>query len=176
MVCENCKQRDAVIHLTQIVDNAVTTTHLCEACAADKGVETGHTAAKFPLGDFLATLGKPGAAEAAGEADQRCTWCGATLRDFRQSGRLGCARCYLSFEAHLRDLLRRLHGSARHVGETYRPRVAPALAGAVSRGAPAAAAGSADRLSELREQLRRAVEAENFELAAELRDRIRVLE
>jgi protein arginine kinase activator len=125
--------------------------------------------AKFPLGDFLASLGKSGTGGEPSEAglDVPCPACGASLRDFRQSGRLGCAVCYEAFESHLRDLLRRLHGSARHEGEAYRPQgLAPAPAAAPRGGA----------LEELREKLRRAVEAENFELAAELRDRIRVLE
>ena len=169
MLCENCGEREAVIHLTQIVDNSVTTTHLCEPCAAEKGVETGASVAKFPLGDFLATLGKGGAAGEAAEAglDVPCPACGATLRDFRQSGRLGCAVCYEAFASHLKDLLRRLHGSARHEGESYRPQGA----------GPAAEGGAASsELDQLKEKLRRAVESENFELAAELRDRIRVLE
>src|SRR5216683_6734214 len=94
----------------------------------------------------------------------RCAACGGTLRDFREAGRLGCAQCYEAFATHLRDLLRRLHGSSQHVGERY------ALPGA---------AGATDprlQLLDLKEQLRRAVDNENFELAAELRDRIRVLE
>lgn len=167
MLCENCGEKEAVIHLTQIQNNTVTNAHLCEACAAEKGVETGAAVAKFPLGDFLASLGKGGTAE-AGEAglDVACPACGATLRDFRQSGRLGCAQCYESFGAQLRDLLRRLHGHSVHMGEGYR---APALAASE-------AVGATGRLGELREQLRRAIETENFELAAELRDRIRVLE
>ena len=174
MQCENCREREAVIHLTQIVNNSVTTMHLCEPCAAEKGVETGASVAKFPLGDFLASLGKGGAAEPTEAGiDIPCRSCGATLRDFRSSGRLGCAQCYESFAAHLRDLLRRLHGSTRHEGEAY------GTGGATS---PARASGAREKvagpteLEGLREQLRRAVEAENFELAAELRDRIRVME
>ena len=170
MRCDNCGEREAAIHLTQIVNNSVTTMHLCEQCAAEKGVETGAGVAKFPLGDFLASLGKSGGGkqeeQAAGVA---CPACGGTMDDFRQTGRLGCARCYTTFEPHLRDLLRRLHGSTQHVGERY---TAPAAA------APAEAEGPAPdtRVSALREQLRRAVEAEDFELAAELRDRLKVLE
>lgn len=166
MLCENCKEREAVIHLTQIVNNSVTTMHLCEACAAERGVETEATVAKFPLGDFLASLGKSGPADQADAAVTiPCRFCGGTLADFRQTGRLGCARCYESFEPHLRDLLRRLHGSTRHVGEAYHmPGTAP------EGGRPEG------ELGKLRDQLRRAVEAENFELAAELRDRIRVME
>jgi protein arginine kinase activator len=173
MRCENCGERDAVIHLTQIVNNSVTTTHLCEPCAAEKGVETGASVAKFPLGDFLASLGKGGAPEQAeGGVDVPCAWCGATLKDFRQTGRLGCARCYESFAGSLRDLLRRLHGNARHVGEQYRPVLALATGGASDAGP-----GSPVReLDQLREHLRRAVAEEDFERAAELRDRIRALE
>lgn len=176
MRCDNCGEREAAIHLTQIVNNSVTTMHLCEQCAAEKGVETGAGVAKFPLGDFLASLGKGGGGKAE-EPDTAapCPACGGTLDDFRQTGRLGCGRCYTTFEPHLRDLLRRLHGSTQHVGERYTgPEAAETESGV---GAVAAAGAPADsRVSALKEQLRRAVEAENFELAAELRDRLKVLE
>jgi protein arginine kinase activator len=171
-LCENCGEREAVVHLTQIVDNTITTLNLCEPCAAAKGVETGGHAAKFPLGDFLASLGEgPGAAGAGTESGGACPSCGATLRDFRQTGRLGCAECYRAFEPHLRELLRRVHGSAQHVGERYRG------AGTDAAAAPAEdRRTAADALPELRERLRRAVEAEDFEQAARLRDAIRAVE
>jgi protein arginine kinase activator len=160
-LCDTCGEREAVVHLTQIVDNTITTLHLCERCAAEKGVEAGAQVAKFPLGDFLASLGKSApAGGAAAEAAASCPGCGATLADFRQTGRLGCARCYDAFEGHLRDLLRRLHGNTRHEGERY--------------GSPSA--GPARQITEMQDQLRRAVEAEDFELAAQLRDAIRGLE
>ena len=165
MLCDNCKERDAIINLTQVEHDSKVTLHLCEQCAQQKGVETGGTVLKTPLGGFLTALGKGGALVPAPSDALRCSACGSTLRDFRDSGRLGCDQCYISFDGHLRDLLRRLHGSSQHVGERY------AL--------PGARAGAGDprsRLLELRAQLRRAVEGENFELAAELRDRIRVLE
>ncbi len=171
MLCDSCGEREAQIHLTQIVDNTVTTMHLCEQCAAEKGVETGASVAKFPLGDFLASLGKGGAAEGGTAAEVVCPACGGTLHDFRQTGRLGCARCYTTFEPHLRDLLRRLHGSSQHVGERYAAPVA---------GTPPAneetAAGAGREVGALRDQLQRAIREENFELAAELRDRLKVLE
>jgi protein arginine kinase activator len=171
MVCDNCGEREAAIHLTQIVNNSVTTLHLCEQCAAEKGVETGASVAKFPLGDFLASLGKTTGGEQAEVAPGvACPFCGGTLQDFRETGRLGCAACYTTFEPHLRDLLRRLHGSSRHAGEQY-----TAAAAALAAAAPQAKAAGAV-VGELREQLQRAVEAENFELAAVLRDKLKVLE
>lgn len=172
-MCENCGEREAVVHLTQIVDNTITTLNLCEPCAAEKGIETGAHAAKFPLGDFLASLGEgPGAAGVAAEADAACPSCGATLRDFRQTGRLGCADCYRAFESQLRDLLRRVHGNAQHVGERYRGAGASPAQPAANDARP----GPGDTLPELRERLRCAVEAEDFESAARLRDAIRGLE
>jgi len=165
MQCDNCGERPAAIHLTQIVNNSVTTLHLCDQCAAAKGVQTGATVAKFPLSDFLAQMGKGAASGLPAVADSNpCAFCGATLKDFRETGRLGCPHCYASFEPQLRDLLRRLHGSSQHVGEIY-------LSPDRSR-----TEDDALRLNDLKDQLRRAVDAENFELAAELRDRIRVLD
>lgn len=163
MRCDNCKEREAVINLTQVEHDTKVTLHLCEQCAQDKGIETGTAVLKSPLGTFLSAMGK-GATLPVPADTVRCEYCGATLRDFRDTGRLGCARCYQSFEGHLRDLLRRLHGSSQHVGERYLP---PGANGEVDE---------RSALLDLREQLRRAVESENFELAAELRDRIRVLE
>ena len=165
MLCDNCNERQAAIHLTQIVDNSVTTLHLCPQCAAEKGVQTGANVAKFPLSGFLASMGKGVAAHLPpGGTAEACTFCGATLQDFRNTGRLGCPHCYETFETHLRTLLRRLHGSSKHVGEVY---LTPgtALPEAVDH-----------RIIEMRRQLAAAVEAENFELAAELRDRLRALE
>ena len=165
MSCEQCHEREAVIHLTQIVNEQVTTLHLCERCAAEKGVESPGSQPKTPLGTFLAAMGQelPEQAPAPRTGDN-CSRCGGTLQDFRESGRLGCPECYRTFEVALRDLLRRLHGSTHHMGERYADHE------------PAPSKAEQPHAAELREQLRLAVETENFELAAELRDRLRVLE
>ena len=167
MLCDNCKERDAVVHLTQIVENAVTQLHLCEKCAAEKGVETTVAVPKNPLlGELLQSVHAqmPAAGVAAAQADAtRCTFCSMSYRDFRASGRLGCAHCYGAFERSLRELLRRVHGNSRHVGRRYGPPQPEKME-------------RASTLGELRERLRRAIEQEQFELAADIRDRIRVLE
>jgi len=162
MSCDQCREREAVIHLTQIVNEQVTTLHLCEKCAAEKGVENPG-ATKTPLGSFLAAMGKVAEQTPASKLGDVCSRCGGTFQDFRETGRLGCPDCYRAFEAPLRDLLRRLHGSTHHLGERYAER-------------EPAAAVVGERAAALREQLRLAVETENFELAAELRDRLRVVE
>jgi protein arginine kinase activator len=166
MRCDQCHERDAVVHLTQIAQDQILQVHLCERCAAEKGVETASSLGKTPVGAFLASMGKgmdPVTALPGITPTGACPTCHATLSDFRESGRLGCSDCYRTFEGALRDLLRRLHGSSRHLGERYLP---------PGNTAPA----SGPTADQLREQLRLAVETENFELAAELRDRLRVAE
>ncbi len=161
-LCSQCGEREAVIRLTQVVDDKVTNLHLCERCAAEKGVETGITFGASPLGGFLAAMGKEseGLPQSVVGDLGACLTCGATLQDFRETGRVGCAECYAIFRDPLRTLLRRLHGSTHHTGKRY-------SAPGVSPVAPSQEA------ADLRSALGRAVQAENFELAAELRDRLK---
>ncbi|MEJ2312903.1 MAG: UvrB/UvrC motif-containing protein [Gemmatimonadales bacterium] len=97
------------------------------------------------------------------EASEPCPYCGTTSADFRRSGRLGCPECYAHFEGQLRGLLRRVHGSTQHVGKLY-------------LGEATEADDRYVKLRSLRLRLDRAVELEDFEAAAELRDQINVLE
>lgn len=166
--CQACHEREAVVHLTQVVDDEVRTVHLCGKCAAERGIATDEAAAASPLGSFLAALG-PGALPPAAETSAgSCPECGATLADIRASGRLGCASCWVTFERPLRDLVRRLHGATRHTGEWYEDPAGDAGAVAGQR--------LAHERTRLREALREAIAAEAFEQAAELRDQLRNLE
>jgi protein arginine kinase activator len=161
MLCDSCKERDSVVTLTTSNAQGVTELHLCEKCAAERGIETQLTAPKQPLTDFILAVQKQ--LPTTMLESSRCSFCSGTLRDFKNSGRLGCAYCYATFESSLRDLLRRVHGNSRHQGKRYQPPQ------------PVVAEG-ATVLSELRDRLRRAVEQEQFEEAARLRDQIKVLE
>lgn len=162
MVCDLCKDGEAVIQLTEIEGSGVRQLHLCEKCAAERGVETTIGGSTKPqINNFLQTLHEqmPGA---KGEP-VNCSFCSASLADFRATGRLGCAHCYETFESSLRDLLRRVHGNSRHIGRRY---VAP-LPSELPHVSSA---------TELRDRLKRAIEAEQFELAADIRDKLRGIE
>ena len=168
MLCENCNDRDSVVTLVQIVEGSPREMHLCEKCAAEKGVEIKESVPPPQLTELLLKLqqqpliaGGPGGGSSRDAA--RCTFCTGTLEDFKATGRLGCAQCYGAFESSLRDLLKRVHGSSRHTGRRYEPPRPDAFQQAVT-------------LGELRDRLKRAIESEQFELAADIRDRIRVLE
>ena len=163
MLCDNCRENDGIVRLTTVKDGVMTQLFLCERCAAERGVETTASASKNPLGEFLQTLQHQKATPGGGDDSSTCPFCGATTRDFRATGRLGCAHCYGAFERSLRELLRRVHGNSRHVGNRYDPPRPETME-------------RASTLGELRDRLRRAIEQEQFELAADIRDRIRVLE
>ncbi len=163
MLCEVCKENDVAITLTEIDGNEVRQVRLCEACAAERGVQTSGPAPKSAIGELLQSVQQQQAAADQHDAG-RCSFCSSTLRDFRQTGRVGCPYCYTAFEQSLRDLLRKVHGSAQHKGRAY--------AGAATTLA-AEPVISADRL---RERLERAIRNEEFELAATLRDQLRSLE
>ena len=160
MDCENCGERKAKITLTEIENNEMRTLNLCSTCATLKGVSAGGGSA--PMADLLAHLGGTAGDTLFDEAGEPCEYCGTGAGDFRKSGRLGCPQCYAQFHRQLRALLRRVHGSSQHMGKVY-----------------VSTAPDADpeqvRLSTLRRRLERAVEIEDFESAADLRDAIHAL-
>ena len=88
--CQACHEREAVVRLTQIVGDDVTTVHLCSKCAAERGIETDAEVAQTPLGAFLAAMGKGGCTGRGGVRRRRSVcrlWCDvARLPDIRPGG------------------------------------------------------------------------------------------
>jgi len=163
MLCDICHKNEATVHLTEIIDNQITELHLCEECARQKGAKMEQ---HFGLADLLAGLSDLGQQfESVGKAKLKCPNCGLTYEDFRRIGRLGCSECYEAFKDSLEILLKRIHGSTQHLGR------APA-----ARAKTAAPLKKASVIELLRAKLQTAIEMEEFEEAAKLRDKIRALE
>ena len=161
MDCEHCGEREAEITLTEIENNEMRTVHLCSTCAAITGVSV-EQGASAPIADLLAHIGGTSESDLMGEESDECDYCGTTVRDFRKTGRLGCPQCYSRFADQLRALLRRVHGASQHMGKVY-------VSAAIE------ADESEARLATLKRRLERAVEIEDFESAADLRDQIHAL-
>lgn len=166
MECNVCHKVPACVHVIDVRDlEIVEKRHLCSHCAENDGyIQPKATALKISpemLEDLLGSMqsgaaaGSQGAGSARGEG---CAACGMTLAQFRNKGRLGCPRCYDTFRAALLPLLERVHDARAHKGRCP--------------GTMARLAGEDDRLAELRSSLRDAIENENYELAARLRDEI----
>jgi protein arginine kinase activator len=157
MLCCICKEKEATVFMTQIIGDKMQKLDLCEDCAKHKGV---NDPAGFSLADLLLGLGASQELEqASGGPDLRCPKCGFTQADFKKAGRLGCAECYTTFAEGLEGLLKTMHKGTRHTGKV-----------------PQALQQSrdlAERMKTLQKKLAKAVEDENFEQAALLRDEIR---
>jgi protein arginine kinase activator len=85
MVCQLCKQKDATVHLTQIVEDEMKKLDLCESCAKQKGVNdpTGFSLAELLLGAGGAEAEVPVEAKPGGAvAEPKCSRCGMTQTEF----------------------------------------------------------------------------------------------
>ncbi len=164
MLCQQCHKRDASVHFTQIINGNKAVMYLCSQCAEKKGQFA--ISPQLNLGDFL--WGFPGLGQSEGFAKVKkpgevcCDVCGMSIEDFRKTGKLGCANCYKVFIDSLNPILRRLHGSVQHTGKV--PKKA------------ADCIKEMNELESLKVQLTEAIGKEEYEKAAELRDRIRDLE
>lgn len=161
MKCDRC-DAEAVVHEIVVNDGKKEEKHLCSACAKDAGlVSEGPSTLAAPLSKLVLSssiITKPQPSSAAA-----CPSCGATWAEFRKSGLLGCPDCYEVFDDKLSPLIQRAHdGATHHAGKT-----------------PRRSAELLDRrrlVAALRKQLLEAVDAEHYERAAELRDRLRTAE
>lgn len=96
------------------------------------------------------------------KTEKSCKGCGATFAVLAKSGKVCCPLCYEAFAQELEPTIRSLHGNVTHTGR------APAKRRAASE--------KKNKLRTLREELKEAIQTENFEKAASLRDQIRALE
>jgi protein arginine kinase activator len=159
MICEVCQQENATVHLTQIISGKMQKIDLCEKCAKEKGVADP---AGFSLADMLLGLGAADEMKTPGSEELVCPQCGFTQPDFKKTGRLGCPQCYVTFSEGLGVILKDMHKGTQHKGKIP--------------GRAARAQEFQSKLKGLHSELQTAVQSENYEQAAALRDQIHTLE
>ncbi|TYP48159.1 UvrB/UvrC motif-containing protein [Thermosediminibacter litoriperuensis] len=166
MKCDECKKRPATVHITKIVNGEKTLMHLCEQCAKEKNifsVSFNFDGEPLSMQKFLASFFEPMVSEFREKSQPlSCNRCGLTFPRFTQIGRFGCSNCYEAFKGQLDPMLRRLHGKTYHVGKV------PRRTGGRVR--------IKSEIERLKRELQEAVNAEEYERAAQLRDKIRELE
>lgn len=167
MLCENCHKREASVHQTMITNGEREEHHLCEVCAREAGTLPDFS---FPnlsvqqlLGSFLGqeAFGGP-AVKPSLKAEPTCRHCGMTYSEFAESGVLGCAKCYQEMEPHLLPLIKRIQGTTSHSGKV------PKRTGGIAR--------KRRELEGLRRNLEQAIQNEQYEEAARVRDQIKQME
>lgn len=118
MLCDDCRERPANVHVTKINNNHKVERHLCDACAQKTGEISFSTDTQFAVQDFLKGMLSHGfAGFPRSEAAARCPNCRMTFEDFSRSGKIGCSVCYDSFSDRLNPMLHRIHGTAGHTGK-----------------------------------------------------------
>ena len=164
MMCDECRKQPATVMVTRIINGKKTESYLCQDCARQQNDLSIFSEGGLTLNNILAGLIAPKFAftnAVSSTASIRCENCGLSFSDFRRLGQLGCSECYKQFETQLEPIIRRIHGASQHTGK--RPTVSRVTA---LRG----------ELEQSRRALREAIEKEEYERAAVLRDRIKALE
>lgn len=173
MQCERCNKKKATVFYRESIGGRVRALRLCEECAEaleqageleDMSIPLSGSLSPFLRGEegFLSLpFHKVSPSDARGTA-KKCALCGAGYAELAAGGKVGCPACYTVFSEELSKVILAAHGRVEHRGRlsagfrAWRERLS--------------------RLEELRELLKQAVEAEEYERAAGLRDEIRGLE
>lgn len=173
MLCDKCKKNEAKVYYTEIVNKEKTEQHLCEECAMEvTSFQMGNsfTNQEMTLGNLLSTIlgnyhNSDNKETKQNQTEPSCSNCGLTYQEFMKIGRFGCSHCYDSFSKALDKSITNIQGSYLHSGKK-------------PKGFQSKTEKLVSELSEIDKlniRLQDAIEKEEYEEAAKLRDRIRVL-
>lgn len=175
MICEKCKKNNATFHYRYNENGNITEFHLCSECAKSNGLLQNNGSISSAVGSdngfindglgkfpFSALFGSSFGGRTGGMNQKVCPGCGLTEAELRSKGKLGCEKCYSVFSDFLNAMLKKMHMSLEYKGKTP-----VETAGEVS---------AARRIEKLRDDMQAAVEKQNYEEAAKIRDMIKELE
>ena len=154
MLCQHCNKNEANMHMKRIINGRAAEVHLCSDCARSLGY--GEAFSGFGLGfsDFLSDFLLKGEHSSNGT---RCPFCNKSFEEIAEDGKMGCAECYAVFYDRLLPSLNKIHGKTAYMGS--KPQNGSVKTKTLT-------------LQELKLALNEAVERQDFELAATLRDKI----
>lgn len=174
MLCSVCNKKEATVHISRIINGHKEELYLCEECAKNtEGLNINlelepefNLASPFTFQSILSGImdymNKNGSNSLEQPRESRCEHCGTTYSEFKEKGLLGCSYCYKNFGSTLNSVIRRVQGNVEHIGKI------PKTAGKDILKKKA--------ILDLKEKLQKVIAAEEYEKAAELRDRIREIE
>lgn len=154
-LCQICKQREAAVYFTRIVNGFKTKMYVCRQCAGTDGL-------KIDLNSLLTGLLALQNAEIEEGREIKCDRCGMTIDEFNSTGRMGCSKCYEVFYEPMQALLNRIQGNTHHCGKNPNK--------AESRQT------NELQIEQLKQELSDCIKNEAYERAAEIRDRIKLLQ
>ena len=160
MKCQICKKNEANIVFTQIINEKKIVLQICTECAKKKGISVEFEKSSHPqINSFIGSI-----TGGVGEKDEKdvpnltCDVCGLTFGEFKKNGLFGCDKCHEAFGDHISNLLKQIHGTDVYDGKS-----------------PSELTEEGEKLQQLknlRSELKRCIESEDYEHAAKLRDKI----
>lgn len=167
MLCELCGKNEASIHITKIVNGVKKEANICSKCAgktegfnltSDMDIMTSFSFQNILGGlmDYVNTS-KNNTIE-----EVKCKNCGAFYREFKEKGLLGCSECYKYFSPAILSVVRGVQGNIEHVGKIPKKLGKDLI--------------HKQKILNLKEQLQNAIALEEYEKAAEIRDKIKEIE
>lgn len=170
MKCQDCQKREALVHMTQIINNEKTTLHLCQKCALARGFHSPLDNVPFPLAEILTGIASTGPKLGFHQEDDGprlvCDNCGLEFSEFTRQGRFGCGSCYKAFRSRLEPIMRKIHGNSLHRGR------GPIVNKENLENSDVLPVKEEERLEE---ELTKAILSEDFERAAEIRDKLKTI-
>ena len=179
MICQRCGKNNAEIYYKQTINGKSEEYALCSHCAEELKKE-GKLDMKIPslFDDFgfgFGSKGIYGLEEMFGipatnvittrNEKKKCTLCSSTFDELVKSGRVGCAECYKVFADELKNSIESVHGKAVYVGRNGERTVKESVE-----------MSEEDNVNKMKKELEKAIADQEFEKAAELRDKIREAE
>ncbi len=160
MLCQICNKRTATVQIINIINGVKTVLNVCEHCAAEAALGSVSSIDLNSLINQLFNIEGNNNIQNH-PSSKACPECSTTLEEFMQNGKLGCDKCYDTFADVLEPIIKRLHGTTQHVGKI-------------------SASGGRElqikkEISEIQKKLDDAVSKEEYELAAQYRDLIKLL-
>ena len=173
MKCQKCQKNEVTTHIKRVINGELEEYKLCGECAKEMGY--GNLFMDFSTSfadDFNSLFGSffENALPARTQAT-RCENCGSSYTDIQRTGMMGCADCYKLFESELMPTIRKLHGNTSHCGKNSAAFRAEGREKSLEK-----TEEPVNKLDKLHSQLNRAIENQQFEMAAELRDKIKAME
>ena len=177
MKCDNCGIREASVRYSENINGVKRELHLCENCSKELGMDQMNFSMPIDFSSFFA-----GMLEEFQNTDfipmfenvkeVQCKSCGYRFEDILNTGKLGCANCYDTFESRLDPIIRKIQGSNKHVGRlgkikehkvNHKPEVSQKKT---------IQQKEKTKCEQLKEELKIAIKEERYEDAAVLRDKI----
>ncbi len=169
MLCQNCSKREAVTHIKRIVNGEATEAHLCSECAHSLGYDGLFDNFSLSIPNFFSSFFGDNPFSLTSGKTQRCEKCGSSFDDIIKTGMVGCANCYETFFDKLLPSIQRIHGRSKHSGKVPPMPKKEVTAEAVKEPT------KEDKIAQKEEEMKKAIENQNFEQAAVLRDEIKAL-